>query len=136
VGGKPEAPKHLARTVHDLSFEPKYEEFRLRTIWNLSNPITSAFKELNPIPQFKATAKPGQFLERQCLDCCRAGEKNLNATRSRFPIASAVGFLAEDITARSERVQNQSRFQSRQEFGSTWRAVGERVPIAVLPKYT
>lgn len=33
VEGKLEAPKHLARTVHDLYFEPKYEEFRSRTIW-------------------------------------------------------------------------------------------------------
>jgi hypothetical protein len=31
VEGKPEAPKHLARTVDDLHFEPKYEEFRPRT---------------------------------------------------------------------------------------------------------
>ena len=30
VEGKLEAPKHLARTVHDLYFEPKYEEFRSR----------------------------------------------------------------------------------------------------------
>jgi hypothetical protein len=37
VEGRPEAPKHLARTVHDLYFEPKYEEFRPRTIWSLSN---------------------------------------------------------------------------------------------------
>jgi hypothetical protein len=36
VEGKLEAPKHLARTVHDLYFEPKYEEFRPRTIWSLS----------------------------------------------------------------------------------------------------
>jgi hypothetical protein len=63
VEGKLEAPKHLARTVHDLYFEPKYEEFRPRTIWSLSNAFTSAFKELEPIPQFKATAKLGEFLE-------------------------------------------------------------------------
>jgi hypothetical protein len=30
VEGRLEAPKHLARTVHDLYFEPKYEEFRSR----------------------------------------------------------------------------------------------------------
>jgi hypothetical protein len=58
-----EAPKHLARTVHDLYFEPKEEEFRARTIWSLSNAFTSAFKEMEPIPQFKATAKLGEFLE-------------------------------------------------------------------------
>jgi len=63
VEGKLEAPKHLARTVHDLYFEPKYEEFRPRTIWSLSNAFTSAFKQLDPIPQFKATAKLGGFLE-------------------------------------------------------------------------
>jgi hypothetical protein len=51
--------------VHDLYFEPKYEEFRPRTIWSLSNAFTSAFKELDPIPQFKATAKLGEFLEAQ-----------------------------------------------------------------------
>ncbi len=60
-----EAPKHLARSVHDLYFEPKYEDFRPRTIWSLSNAFTSALKELDPIPQFKATAKLGEFLEAQ-----------------------------------------------------------------------
>jgi hypothetical protein len=63
VEGQLEAPKQLARTVHDLYFEPKYEEFKTRTIWSLSNAFTSAFKELEPIPQFKATAKLGEFLE-------------------------------------------------------------------------
>jgi hypothetical protein len=58
-----EAPKHLARIAHDLYFEPKYEEFRPRTVWSLSNAFTSAFKELDPIPQFRATAKLGEFLE-------------------------------------------------------------------------
>jgi hypothetical protein len=63
VEGKLEAPKHLARTVHDLYFETKYEEFRSRTMWSLSNAFTSALKELDPIPQFKATAKLSEFLE-------------------------------------------------------------------------
>jgi hypothetical protein len=58
-----EAPKHLARTVHDLYFEPKYEEFKSRTIWSLSNAFASAFRELEPILQFKATAKLGEFPE-------------------------------------------------------------------------
>jgi hypothetical protein len=49
--------------VHDLYFEPQYEEFRRRTIWRLSNAFTSAFKELDSIPQCKATAKLGEFLE-------------------------------------------------------------------------
>ena len=66
VEGKLEAPKHLARTVHDLYFEPKYEEFRPRTILSLSNAFTSAFKQLEPIPQFRATAKLKEFLETRC----------------------------------------------------------------------
>jgi hypothetical protein len=42
---------------------PQYDEFRARTIWSLSNAFTSAFKELDPIPQFKATAKLAGFIE-------------------------------------------------------------------------
>jgi len=49
--------------VHDLYFNPKYEEFQPHTMWSLSNALTSVFKELEPIPQFKATAKLGAFLE-------------------------------------------------------------------------
>lgn len=54
--GELDDPKHLTRNVHDLYFEPQYEEFRSRTIWSLSNAFTSAYK-LEPIPQFKATTK-------------------------------------------------------------------------------
>jgi hypothetical protein len=43
--------------------EPQYDEFKARTLWSLSNAFTSAFKELDPIPQFRATAKLGGFLE-------------------------------------------------------------------------
>jgi hypothetical protein len=70
VEGKLDAPKHLARNVHDLYFEPTYEEFKPRTIWSLSNTFTSAFKELDPIPQFKATAKLGFDAQRQQLAGC------------------------------------------------------------------
>src|SRR6266853_1095825 len=59
-----EAPKHLARRVHDLYFNPQFEEFAPRTRWSLANAFTSAFKELDPIPQFKATAKLAPFLAR------------------------------------------------------------------------
>jgi uncharacterized protein (TIGR03435 family) len=59
-----DAPKHLARRVHELYFAPKHEDFQSRTMWSLSNAFTSAFKELDPIPQFKATAKLGPYLER------------------------------------------------------------------------
>jgi hypothetical protein len=62
IEGELQAPKHLAGVVHDLYFSPKYDEFQPRTMWSLSNAFTSAFKELDPIPQFKAAAKLGAFL--------------------------------------------------------------------------
>ena len=49
--------------MHDHYFNPEYEEFQARTMWSLSNAFTSAFKQLDPIPQFKATAKLAGFLE-------------------------------------------------------------------------
>jgi hypothetical protein len=58
-----DAPKHLARQVHDLYFRPTHPEFEPRTLWSLTNAFTSAFKELDPIPQFKATAEPSGFLQ-------------------------------------------------------------------------
>jgi hypothetical protein len=63
IEGHLEVPKHLGRRVHELYFNPQHEEFRPRTMWSLSNAFTSAFKDLDPIPQFKATAKLGEFLE-------------------------------------------------------------------------
>jgi len=60
--GDLEAPRHLDRVVHDHYFSPKHEEFQPRTIWSLSNAFTSAFKELDPVPQFKATGKLAGFL--------------------------------------------------------------------------
>jgi hypothetical protein len=42
---------------------PQREEFEPRTMWSLFNAFTSAFKELDPIPQFRATGKLGSFLE-------------------------------------------------------------------------
>ncbi|HEY6302975.1 MAG TPA: hypothetical protein VIX14_07895 [Terriglobales bacterium] len=63
VEGDLGVPKHLARRVHELYFMPQHPEFESRTMWSLSNAFTSAFKDLDPIPQFQATAKLGRFLE-------------------------------------------------------------------------
>jgi hypothetical protein len=62
VEGELDIPHHLDRAVHDLYFNPKYEEFQPRTLWSLSNAFTSAFKVLEPVPAFKATAKLAGFL--------------------------------------------------------------------------
>jgi len=62
IDGALDAPRSLLPEVHRLYFEPEYPEFSARTMWSLSNAFTSAFKKLDPIPQFKATAKLGGFL--------------------------------------------------------------------------
>jgi hypothetical protein len=62
VDGKLDAPKSLLPEVHQLYFEPEYPDFASRTMWSFSNAFTSAFKKLDPVPQFKATAKLGGFL--------------------------------------------------------------------------
>ena len=63
VDGKLDAPKSLLPEVQRHYFEPQYPESAPRTMWSLSNAFTKAFKRLDPIPQFKATAKLGEFLE-------------------------------------------------------------------------
>jgi Domain of unknown function (DUF932) len=63
IEGELEVPRHLARSVHDLYFNPQHEEFAPRTMWSLSNAFTSTFKDLDPIPQYKATGKLAGFLQ-------------------------------------------------------------------------
>jgi len=48
--------------VHDLHFEPKYKEFRPRTIWSLSNAFTSAFKKTDPPHNANANVQSRGFL--------------------------------------------------------------------------
>jgi hypothetical protein len=36
-------------------------------MWSLSNAFTSALKQLDPVPQFRATAKLGPFLEARAV---------------------------------------------------------------------
>jgi hypothetical protein len=56
-------PISLLRTVHHEYFEkPSYEEFAKPTLWSLENAFTTAFKKLEPVAQFQATAKFGKFL--------------------------------------------------------------------------
>lgn len=63
IGDALEAPKSLARLVHQHYFEPTIDEFKPRTMWSLQNSFTSSFKDLDPIPRFKATAKLPAFLD-------------------------------------------------------------------------
>jgi len=59
VDGNLDAPKSLLPEVHRQYFDPEYPEFSPRTMWNLSNAFTSVFKNLDPVPPFKATAQAG-----------------------------------------------------------------------------
>jgi hypothetical protein len=42
--------------------DPQYEDCRPRTMWSLSNAFTSAFKEMEPIPAYRANARLAGFL--------------------------------------------------------------------------
>lgn len=63
VESEVDLPHHLDRLVHNAYFRPEHPEFQPRTMWSISNAFTSALKELDPIPRFKATAKLGDFLK-------------------------------------------------------------------------
>lgn len=72
VEGRLPVPRHLMPLVHQHYFAPKFEAFRPRTFWSLSNAFTSAFKALKPVRQFQATAKLGTFLSEQEEDALTA----------------------------------------------------------------
>ena len=50
--------RHLVR---DQYFHPQHDDFRPRTMWSLSNAFTSVLKEIDPVPQYKATGKLAGF---------------------------------------------------------------------------
>lgn len=63
IGGGIDAPKHIAKSVHQHYFAPVHEEFHPRNLWSLSNAFTSAFNDtLEPIPQMKAAASLAPFI--------------------------------------------------------------------------
>jgi hypothetical protein len=67
VEGAMDIPKHLVRPVHDYFFNPPHEEFQPRTLWSLQNSFTGAIKQLDPIPQFKATTEVANFFNARKL---------------------------------------------------------------------
>lgn len=84
VGGELEAPRSPLSEVHCLYFHLEYPEFAARTMWSLSNAFTSAFKKLDPVPQFNATAKLGSF--------CLAYPVKQGPPGPQEPIAHVVSF--------------------------------------------
>jgi hypothetical protein len=65
-------PISLIKTVHQNYFEPEWEDFRDRTLWSLENAFTESFKSLNPLTQYKTTAKLGRFIAPLIKDSLRA----------------------------------------------------------------
>jgi hypothetical protein len=82
VEGKLEAPKHLARNAHDLHFEPKYEEFRPRTIWSFRTPSPLRSRESIPsrdsgrLPSWASSWRPDSH-SRSELTAVPAGRRCL-----------------------------------------------------------
>jgi hypothetical protein len=63
-----DAPKHLAKEVHRQYFHPEIPDFAPRTKFSLQNAFTGAFKTLDPIPMYRATASLGEFFDRASLN--------------------------------------------------------------------
>jgi hypothetical protein len=47
--------------VHDQYFHAQHNDFRPRTMWSRSNACTPVLKEIDPVPQYKATGKLAGF---------------------------------------------------------------------------
>jgi len=61
IGRQLDAPQHIGKLVGDRYFNPQYQDFEPRTLYSLQNAFTSAFKAIDPLPQFRATASLGHF---------------------------------------------------------------------------
>jgi hypothetical protein len=59
-------------------------------MWNLSNAFTSAFKELDAIPQFRDTARLGRFLEMTRPACPQQHDVQLDGTELNFGVRSVL----------------------------------------------
>jgi hypothetical protein len=62
IGSSIDAPKHLAKVVHQHYFQPT-PAFEPRNLWSLSNAFTTSFKELEPVAQMRAAASLAPFIQ-------------------------------------------------------------------------
>lgn len=58
-----ELPRHLGPLVHAEYMAPSYDEFKPRTLRSLEASFTHVLKQLDPVPQFQATAAVGEFFQ-------------------------------------------------------------------------
>jgi len=122
-----DAPKHLARRVHELYFAPEHEDFQARTMWNLSNAFTSAFKELDPIPQFKATARLGPWTLDLIWSACWGPD------RVRYTDLPAPAGLLNTDTGRLSSICWERADGSRWSGGFWHHSAGRRLPSLWIP---
>ena len=86
VEGRLEALRHLARTVHDLYFQPKYEEFRPRTsgACRTHSPRHSRnwirFRNLRLQPSWESSWKPGYHNRSSCKGGTRRAAPHCDET--------------------------------------------------------
>jgi len=105
VEGKLEAPKHLARTVHDLYFERTYDEFKSRTIWSRPTPSLRRSRHSNrshssrTLTSWASSWKRASH-SRSSIRACRLGwrasgfnrvSRDLQRARWRWLPASSMG---------------------------------------------
>jgi hypothetical protein len=90
VEGRLKAPKHRARTGHDLYFEPKYAAFWPRTIWSLSNAFTSAFKDWSRFLNAKPRRTSASFWRRNFPVVLELWRHRLAATPLWLPFSAGV----------------------------------------------
>jgi hypothetical protein len=60
VEGRLEAPKHLARSLHELCFEPQYEEFRPRTNLESFQCVLRPIQRTRPHSTVQSDSQAGQ----------------------------------------------------------------------------
>ena len=101
-------PKHLMSVVHKHYFEPQYEEFEARNLWSLSNAFTSAFKKLNPIKQFKITAKLGTFISDVQDDLSQEMDIKLKAKSNANGNGKGVSANKSNVLTMPDQVPNTS----------------------------
>ncbi len=95
---KLKVPRFLLPVVHDYYFKPEHEAFQERNLWSLSNAFTSAFKKLNPLAQFSATAKLGSFLEPVARKATEAKVLEFPIRRNRIqcPVIKAMNGISQE----------------------------------------
>ena len=83
----PESSQSTSSFLQIGGNDPQYGEFKPRTVWSLSNAFTSAFKNLDAILRFRATAKLGGFFRSSLQAKLLRANEGLAAVRIDGPVS-------------------------------------------------